>query len=329
MFRLEGMSLHTVPPRLRDRKTMMLEQMPTTIPVRWRTILRIPMAVAWLAAVMATAAPSVRLAAQAGPPEIPEPGETLYEIELTDGSLLYARITSVSADVIVLTTEGGSRVEVDPAQIRRLGPARGEVVEGEFWKEDPSGTRLFFTSTGRALRQGEAYVGTYLVVLPFAAVGITDRITIGAGAPVLFGEFEPFYVAPKIQILNASRVQVSAGALAFIFDSEVVGIAYGVGTFGTPDRALTAGLGFGFSGDDFESEPVGMVGGEVRVSRRVKLLTENYFLPSETGAALSGGIRFFGDRFAADVGVAGVVGGNEAFCCIPLLNVSYAFGSGW
>lgn len=297
------------------------------LPPELKTRLRVQIT-AWLVAVVAVVALSAPLAAQAGPPEIPEPGETLYEIDLVDGSRLYARITSVEGDRIVLTTEGGSRVEVDRAQIRRLEPARGEVVEGEFWSEDPSGTRLFFTSTGRSLRRGEAYVGTYLIVLPFAAVGVTDRLTIGAGAPVMFGELEPFYVAPKLQLVNAARAQVSAGVLAFFFDDEVVGVTYGVGTFGTPDRALTAGVGFGFSGDDFESEPVGMVGGEVRVDRRVKLLTENYFLPSETGAALSGGIRFFGDRFAADVGVAAALGGNESFCCLPLLNVSYAFGSG-
>ncbi len=259
-------------------------------------------------------------------PDIPPPGEALYEVSLTDGSTLYARITSVDGDRVVLTTVGGTRVEVTRAQIREIRPADGSVVQGEFWVADPNVSRLFFTSTGRSLSSGQGYVGTYLIVLPFVAVGVTDRFTLAAGAPVLTGEFEPFYLAPKIQLVRAPSVALSVGTLVFFFNDQNVGIAYGVATFGTPDRALTAGLGWGYSGTDFTSEPVAMVGGETRVSRRVKLITENYLLPDDTGLVFSGGLRFIGTRFATDVGVAGYAGRDETGCCLPLVNFSYTFG---
>lgn len=261
--------------------------------------------------------------------DVPAPSDTLYQVRLTDGSVLYARIAEVSADRVVLTTSGGARVELDRAQIREIRPARGKVVDGEYRVEDPSATRLFFTATGRSLRAGEAYVGTYLIVLPFLAFGVTDRFTLAAGAPVLFGEFEPFYVAPKLQVVRRERFQLSLGTLAFFFQDENVGIAYGVGTFGDADDAFTAGVGFGYSGADFSSQPVGMIGAEARVSRRVKLLTENYFLPGETGFVFSGGLRFVGDRLSTDVGVAGGVGEDgEGGCCLPMLNFAYSFGRG-
>lgn len=258
--------------------------------------------------------------------EIPEPGEALYEVSLTDGSTLYARITSVEGDRVVLTTVGGTRVEVTRAQIREIRPADGSVVQGEFWVADPNVSRLFFTSTGRSLAAGQGYVGTYLIVLPFVAVGVTDRFTLAAGAPVLTGEFEPFYLGPKIQLVRTRSAAFSVGTLVFFFNDENVGLAYGVGTFGSPDHALTAGLGWGYSGTDFASEPVAMVGGETRVSRRVKLITENYILPEAVGVVFSGGLRFIGTRFATDVAVAGIATGDEAGCCVPLVNFSYTFG---
>ena len=256
-------------------------------------------------------------------PELPAPSDTLYEIRLGDGSLIFARIAELDQERVVLITLGRGRLEIDRPQIQGLRPARGRVVDGEFWNEDPGGTRLFFTATGRSLSRGESYIGTYLIVLPFGAVGLSDRVTIGAGAPVLFGEFEPFYVTPKVQVLRLPNVQAALGTLAIIFRDDVVGIVYGVGTFGDADNALSAGLGFFYSGDDVGNKPAAMLGGEVRVSRRVKLMTENYVLPEVVGAVFSAGIRLIGDRFSAEVGVAG---SEDDGCCLPLLNLSYAFG---
>ncbi|MEE2897856.1 MAG: hypothetical protein VX815_05250, partial [Gemmatimonadota bacterium] len=98
------------------------------------------------------------------------PGEALYEIQLADGSVLFARVAEVEDETIVLVTLGGARIEVERSQIRGVRLAEGRVVEGEFWREDPNLSRLFFTATGRALEKGEAYLGTYLIVLPFFAV---------------------------------------------------------------------------------------------------------------------------------------------------------------
>ena len=274
---------------------------------------------------LAIAAPATPATAQVEV-EALTPGEDLYEIRLVDGSVLFARVTAVEGETIVLVTLVGVRIEVERSQIRMARRAQGSVVKGEFWREDPNSSRLFFTATGRTLRKGEAYVGTYIVVLPFFAVGLTDRITLAGGAPVLFGELEPFYVAPKVQVARTRVADISVGTLAVFFDDEIVGITYGVGTFGTADHALTVGLGFGFSGDEFSNEPVAMIGGETRVSRRIKLVTENYVLPSEDGLLFSAGLRFIGERFSTDLGVAGFAGDGDSGCCIPLINFSYALG---
>ncbi len=43
-------------------------------------------------------------------------------------------------------------------------------------------------------------------------------------------------------------------------------------------------------------------------------------------ASLAANSRIIGDRFNTEVGVIGVAGGGEAFCCLPLINFSWAFG---
>ena len=72
-----------------------------------------------------------------------------------------------------------------------------------------------------------------------------------------------------------------------------------------------------------------MIGGETRTGRRIKLITENYFLPGEDGLLFSVGLRFIGERFSTDLGVAGFVGGGGGGCCLPLIDFSYALGGGW
>lgn len=260
------------------------------------------------------------------PPDIPAPSDTIYEVRLGDGSVIFARVVESDQERVVFETTGGARLDVERTGIEGIRPARGQVVEGEFWTEDPGGTRLFFTSTGRSLDRGESYIGTYVIVLPFAAVGVTDRFTIVGGAPILFGELEPFYLGPKIQIVRQPEAQVSLGTLAFFFDDEVVGVAYGVATFGNTDKALSAGLGYFYSGDEVLNEPAFMLGGETRVSRRIKLITENYVLPDAVGVVLSGGVRIIGDRFNTEVGVLGAIAEGEGECCVPLINFSYSFG---
>lgn len=85
--------------------------------------------------------------------------------------------------------------------------------------------------------------------------------------------------------------------------------------------------------DEDESEvvdPFLSLGGELRVARRVKLMVESYFSPGgdadEFGLA-SAGLRVFGDRLSADVGLAGLVGQDLA-CCLPIVSFGWAFGGG-
>lgn len=66
-----------------------------------------------------------------------------------------------------------------------------------------------------------------------------------------------------------------------------------------------------------------MVGGEHRLTRRLKFVTENYFF--EEGGLVSGGIRFMGDRLSADLGLFAPLDADFFFAA-PMVNFVWKFG---
>jgi hypothetical protein len=251
----------------------------------------------------------------------------LDELTLKDGSRLYGSVERETDDEVVFRTQAGLVVTVRRADIARLHRVEGAIVHGEFWRADPNATRLFFAPTGRALPKGQVYVGVFEFLMPFVQVGITDRISFGGGTPLVFGFDDnwerPFWVTPKVQVYNGARAQVSVGTF-HVFDTggEGGGLAYAVGTFGGRDASFTLGIGGTYTGFEGGGGVV-MVGGERQVTRNVKLLTENYVWKGGDGV-LTGGIRFFGERLSADVGLAIPIGADRFFA-FPVVNFVYVF----
>jgi hypothetical protein len=269
--------------------------------------------------------------------EIPQPSDTAYEVRLGDGTVHVGQIIRRDADRLVLRTRGGVEVSVPTDRIVRIRVAEGRFVDGAYWPHDPNDSRLFFGPTGRTLEAGDGYVAMYQLFFPFVGYGATDWLTLAGGTPIFPGIIgEAFYLAPKARVVNAPQAEVSVGVMAVFLTRELdqgsAGLVYGTGTFGSRDSAITGGAALHFftGGDDplLGSEPVLMLGGEHRVGRSIKLISENYLIPTEEVGALSGGVRFFGERLSADGGLAIGFGSGGAECCLPLLNFVYNFGGG-
>lgn len=255
------------------------------------------------------------------------PGE-IQELVLRDGTQATGRVEKIDGALVTFRTTSGAAIEVDASKILSIKPATGRIVNDSYWPADSNPTRLFFAPTGRSLKRGESYFGVYEFVMPFVQFGVTDRISVGGGTPLFFGDGgeHPFWVTPKVQLLSAPRTQAAIGVMHFMNVGDgSFGIAYGAVTQGSADSAVTAGLGWAYERyDDGAGTAVVMLGGEHRVSRRTKLITENYFF--EGGGFASAGVRFLGERLSADLSLAVPLGIDEFFA-FPMINFVWKFDS--
>jgi len=247
-----------------------------------------------------------------------------HVLRTRDGSTLIGRVVAESPDTVRFESNGAffalARSQI--ADLRAI--EAGQLRHGEYWFPDPNRTRLFFAPTARMLAQGEGYFSDSYLLLLNVAGGVTSRFTMGGGLSI-FPSTNPqnnvFYLTPKVGLIEEPNFGLAAGALVGFAGFEGIegkdrsfGILYGVGSVGSSDSHLDVGAGWGYAGGRVSGDPAIMIGGATRVSRRVSLLTENYFVPSVSDNALvSYGVRFFGEKLSVDLAFANAVGPNTTF----------------
>jgi len=256
----------------------------------------------------------------------------VYRLTLNDGSEIIGTILKEDSVQVEFQSVSKIMMRVPRNQIKAIGPLKGSVVDGEFRRSDPNYTRLFFAPTGRSLKSGQGYFSVYEIFFPFIAIGIGDVVTLAGGMSLIPGaESQIYYFAPKITPLHIKNFDLSAGVLyinALESDFSGGGIVYGVGTYGSSDHALTVGLGWGFAGGEIANKPILLLGGEIRLSNSIKLISENWIPPGTDLVMYSFGIRFFGENLAADLGfIRPSQMGSGGFPFIPWIGFAYNFGA--
>ena len=251
-------------------------------------------------------------------------------LETFDGSIFVGRIVEISADEVKFESEVGL-ITVKIAQIKEIKEVPiTSIKQGAYWFPNPNDTRLLFAPTGRSLKGGTGYFADYYLLFPMLAYGITDNITIAAGMSLIPGlniAEQLFYFTPKVAF-NMQDGSIGVGTLLAALPGEnepIVGIMYGVGTLGSADDNLTAGLGFGFVDWEFSSKPFVILGGQCRVSRRISLVSENWIFPGLEDPFLSGGVRFFGEKISVDLALVFPVGMDSEFLLIPYVDFVITF----
>jgi hypothetical protein len=232
-----------------------------------------------------------------------QPGSSVA-VRLRDGSLVYGRLELLGADsVVVLATSGRMAfVRASVREVRDAGaPHKKDDGTIEYWFLNPNSTRLVFGPTGRTLDRGEGYFADYDILIGSLAVGLTDRITIGVGG-LLVAESQFWFVTPKVGVVRGEDFNLAVGALVGGWGSEsVAGVGFVAGTLGSPDKSLTLGVGNGFTGSGPARDQIFMLGGELRVARRISLMTENYFTTASSDAVVSYGLRILGEKVSVDI----------------------------
>lgn len=248
-----------------------------------------------------------------------------HVLRTRDGSTLVGHVVEETPDSLRFASLGVV-FAVSRAQILSLDTLRvsQEPRRTAHLYRDPNRTRLFLAPTARMLGKGEGYFSDSDILLPGIAGGVTSHFTMGGGMSLIPSDNplnNVFYLTPKIGLIDEPNFALATGAVIGFagFDGiddrdRNLGILYGVATMGPDDHHLDVAAGWGYAGGRISGDPALMIGGSTRVSRRVALLTENYFVPSVSNNALiSYGLRFLGKDISVDLAFANLVGENTTF----------------
>lgn len=258
-------------------------------------------------------------------------------VVLTDGSVVVGVVSDEAADPVVVLTASGVEQRIPRARVARIEALAG----GRFARVDPTRTRLVFSPTGRTLgRRGQTRLGLLSVVVPNVTYAVTPSVDVGGAGVFVFGDGGGGILVPgvKAQVVRAPGLDVALGAslavpLGADLDGGVAVTPYVAATVGSETRAATVGvtglIGGSYETGDFEAADgvLVSVGGELQVSNSVKLLAEAVvpIAEGDTGAIVIPGVRFFGDRFSADVFGFVAVGGGDTYGFAPLGSFTYNF----
>ncbi len=264
--------------------------------------------------------------------------DSVMLIKTKDGSLLRGTIRAQDDSTVTVMTLDNFAIRLPRSAIYSMEAIRGDQTAPGIRRHDRNGTRLLLSPTGRPLRKGAAYFSDTYILFSGLGWGITDNLGMLVGLSVIPGlnfSDQLLYIAPKIGVRATDQLAFSVGGLYATVHEFSAGMLFAVGTAGPDDYILTMGLGLGYTKEKngdfiFGQHPVIMVGGYVRLSNSLGLVSENWII---TGGDVTSGeqpislaFRFIGDHLSADIGV--ITAGElitEGFP-IPWMSITYNFG---
>ena len=258
--------------------------------------------------------------------------DSLVSISLADGTLIEGTIIEETETHVLVRTPAGLEVRVPRTSIVAMEERR----PGAFSRPDPNYTRLMFAPTGRPLRQGDGYFFSHWVIFPGVAYGFNDRLGVAAGLSVIPGvglDEQILSLAPKVGLYDSDDTALSAGVLYLRVRGDAAGMAFVVGTKGSRDKSFTCGLGLGYIAEedeavDFAEHPVLLLGGNIRLSETMALVSENWIITGQDRGLdeqpLGLALRFLGSRIAVDAGAILLL--EEEGFPFPWLSFVYNFG---
>ncbi len=279
-------------------------------------------------------------------------------VDTRDGQHLrgYLEGRSPNGD-LTLHLKNGGRLELPAASIQSVTPVTAANTEDRFL--DPNRTRYLYGPSAMMLRQGEMSFSQTELVLSTFSYGVTNWFTVqvGSAVPVWFVPPLPsgfnFILAVKFGTPITERFSVAGGVQSLILPGFAIapsgvgvigaGLGFGSVTYGTNDAHVTFSLGVPFAfalgggGGSGAVGPIFSLSGNLRVSRLVALVSENwllYVVPTGSLQASAGGFgslaaRIMGEQIAVDLGflVLGAAPGGLVPFPVPWVQFTYNFGN--
>ncbi len=257
----------------------------------------------------------------------------LLHIQTRDGNEYIGELLEENEVSVKLRTLQLGDITIFKSDILRRKEVNKEMlVDGQYWTETLQATRYFWLPNGYGLQKGEAYYQNAWLFFNQASIGLSDNFSIGAGMVPLFlfgGSPTPVWITPKFSIpVVKDNFNVGVGALLGTVigaGDGGFGLLYGVTTFGSRDKNLSLGTGWGFGGGNMANSPTVSFGGMVRTGAKGYFMTENYLINaggSSLGLLSAGGRRILG-KVSLDFGLIVPMGSEiGTFFAVPWLGIN-------
>lgn len=275
-----------------------------------------------------------------------------YEIKTIDNSILLGQLKKCSKSNLIIEHFKLGEIPISLNRIMSFKKIKPDYQKN--WESNPNATRYLFAPSAFPLKKGTGYYQNAYLLSNSVSYGLTDNITIGGGVLLPIA----FYIAPKIGFKVSNNLWFGAGVLAagtYLEEGISAGIGYGLITYGSLENNITLGCGYGWISTKGNTEtterPVFTLNGMVRVSKRLSLVSENWFfrytnvtyenfpidsMGNQIGpgdeiikkvyaAGLSGGLRLVNDRTTFDFALIAPVGINGTNFIIPYIDFVYRF----
>lgn len=259
-------------------------------------------------------------------------------IETVDGNEFIGVIQEQTTEKIRIKTDKLGVITIPANEVKRITPVTQVLAkDGTYWLDNPQSTRYLWAPNGYSLKKGEGYYQNIWILFNQAVYGITDHFSAGIGVMPLFlfgGTATPAWITAKYSVpVVKDKVNLGAGALMGTVigeESATFGILYGITTFGSRDKNLNIGLGWGFADGEMARNPTVNISAMIRTGAKGYFLTENYFIGTTDNFVVLmslGGRRIIknvGLDFGAMIPLAADL---DEFVAIPWLGLSIPFGT--
>jgi len=259
-------------------------------------------------------------------------------IETVDGNEFIGIIQEQTTEKIRIKTDKLGVITIPANEVKRITPVTQVLAkDGTYWLDNPQSTRYLWAPNGYSLKKGEGYYQNIWILFNQAVYGITDHFSAGIGVMPLFlfgGTATPAWITAKYSVpVVKDKVNLGAGALMGTVigeESATFGILYGITTFGSRDKNLNIGLGWGFADGEMARNPTVNISAMIRTGAKGYFLTENYFIGTTDNfvVLMSLGGRRIIKNVGLDFGAMIPLGADIGeFVAIPWLGLSIPFGT--
>lgn len=223
---------------------------------------------------------------QKGLCQVDKDSTKLYRIETVDGNEYVGHILGKDSTTVRLKTSNIGIISILKKEIVKQKEVRKEQIkDGTIWYENLQATRYFWSPNGYGLQEGEAYYQNIWILYNQSGYGFSNNFSVAVGLFPLFlfgGTPTPVWITPKFSIpIKKDKINLGAGILAATIIGESntsFGITYGVFTYGSRDRNMTIGMGYGYAGKNWAKSPIITFSSMLRAGKRGYFITENYYI---------------------------------------------------